>query len=221
MKTAIKTLTLGLSAAALSIGGIAYAQPPGPAKPFMDANKDGLITRDEAQKAAEGMFTRLDFNKDGKIDQADRDARHAQRRGAMFAKIDTNGDGSISKDEFMAAKAPGPRGPGMKGPGMTGQGMTAQGMTGPGMANPGKKMSRWGGKGKRGHHGRHGHGMMMLKMADTNNDGAVSKAEFMTASTKHFDMMDANKDGQVTKEERQTARQNMRAKWQAAQPAKK
>ncbi|MEJ2408011.1 MAG: EF-hand domain-containing protein [Novosphingobium sp.] len=213
MKTAIKTLTLGLSAAALSIGGFAYAQPGPSAKPFMDANKDGVINRAEAQKSAEAMFTRLDVNKDGKIDQADFAARQAQRRSDKFAKIDTNNDGSISKEEFMAAKR---GGPGRKGPNMNGPGMD-----GPDMGNPGMNAPGWSGKGKRGHHGKRGQGMMMLKMADTNNDGAVSKAEFMAAANKHFDMMDADKDGKVTKEERRAAWQSMRAQWQAAKPATK
>ncbi|WP_245656464.1 EF-hand domain-containing protein [Novosphingobium naphthalenivorans] len=250
----MKKITLGLSVAALAVGGIAYAQQNAPAKPFMDANKDGVITRAEAQKAAEEMFTRLDVNKDGKIDQADRDAQQTTRRAEMFAKLDTNNDGMISKQEFMAAKAPqgpGPRGPGapdgdgppppppgMDGPGMPdGAGMPdgngppppPQGMNGPGKGGgPGMEGCPPGGPGRDGpgKHGRNamrgpGHGMNLLKMADTNNDGAVTKAEFMAAATKHFDEMDANKDGKVTKEERQAARQTMRAQWQAAQPAKK
>ena len=52
--------------------------------------------------------------------------------------------------------------------------------------------------------------MMMMKMADTNKDGAVSKDEFLSAHGKHFDMLDVNHDGQVTKAERQAARAKMR-----------
>ena len=48
---------------------------------------------------------------------------------------------------------------------------------------------------------------MMLKMADTNNDGAISQAEFTAAALKHFDQMDANHDGKVTQDERQAARE--------------
>ncbi|MCJ2178639.1 EF-hand domain-containing protein [Novosphingobium album (ex Hu et al. 2023)] len=242
MKTAMKKITLGLSVAALAVGGIAYAQQTPPAKPFMDADKDGVITRAEAQKAAEDMFVKLDVNKDGKIDQADRDARHAEHRAEMFAMIDANKDGSISRQEFMDAKpphGPGDRGPGapdgngppppppgMDGDSMGGPGMGGPGMGGPGMGGPGMDGHHRGGPGRDGHgmHGRggmRGHGMMMLKMADTNNDGAVSKAEFMAAATKHFGDMDANNDGKVTKEERQAARQKMKAQWQADKPAKK
>ncbi len=47
-----------------------------------DANKDGVISRDEFmsghQKMADEMFTKMDANKDGKIDQAERDAMKAK-----------------------------------------------------------------------------------------------------------------------------------------------
>ena len=53
--------------------------------------------------------------------------------------------------------------------------------------------------------------MMMLKMADSNKDGAVSRDEFLAVHAKHFNMMDANHDGQVTQPERKAARQKMHA----------
>lgn len=43
-----------------------------------DANKDGVISKDEFmakhQQRAERMFSKLDANKDGKVDQAEREA---------------------------------------------------------------------------------------------------------------------------------------------------
>ena len=53
-------------------------------------------------------------------------------------------------------------------------------------------------------------GGMMMRMADTNKDGAITRAEFVGASMKHFDMTDANKDGSVTPDERKAAMQKMR-----------
>ncbi|WP_374411434.1 EF-hand domain-containing protein [Novosphingobium colocasiae] len=207
MKTTIAKTLLALSAGTLAIGSIAYAQmPEGHERPKMDANGDGVITRAESQAAAEAMFTRMDVNKDGKLDKADREAHMAEMTTKMFAKLDANGDGSISRTEFMAAGPMdhhgGPDGPPPPGDDMAGM-------------DHGKPGGKHGG----GHHGR-GHrgmgggmGMMMAKMADTNNDGAVSKAEFMAAATKHFDEADANKDGKITKEERQAMHQKMRAAW--------
>lgn len=77
-----------------------------------------------------------------------------------------------------------------------------------------RKANRPEGEGER-KGGRRGGGMMgMARMADTNNDGAISQAEFVAAALKRFDAMDTNKDGTVTPQERQAAREQMKAKWQ-------
>ncbi len=58
------------------------------------------------------------------------------------------------------------------------------------------------GKHKDGEHkGEHKGGM--FKYADTNNDGIVTKEEFLANSEKMFTNMDADKDGKITKEEMQ------------------
>src|SRR3546814_13328405 len=46
------------------------------------------------------MFARLDANKDGKLDAADRAAKRAERQAKRFARLDADGDGSISKAEW-------------------------------------------------------------------------------------------------------------------------
>ena len=143
------------------------------------------VTRAEAQAKAAQMFDRLDANHDGKLDMADRDAHKA----AIFDKIDTNHDGQISKAEFMAFKP------------------MEMGEHGPGRAMGDHEM---------GDH-RIGHGMgggrmamMMLRNADANHDGAVSRDEFIAAALSRFDQADTNHDGKVTPEERKTARAAMR-----------
>lgn len=42
--------------------------------------------------------------------------------------------------------------------------------------------------------------------ADTNGDGALSRAEFVAQAQARFDRLDADRNGQVTREERRTAR---------------
>lgn len=238
MITNFKKLTLGISAAALTIGGVACAQapanPPKMERPKIDANGDGTVTRAEARAAATAMFAKMDVNKDGKLDKADRELARQQMQDARFARLDTNSDGSISKAEFSAERAPG--GPGPHG-GPDGDGPPpppggprgdGPGMDGPGKDGPGKNGARDG----RGHHdkrgghgfghGGHGGGMMwMAKQADTNNDDAISQAEFMAAAMKRFDAEDTNKDGKVTKEERQASREAKKAEWQAKRADKK
>ena len=224
---------IGLSAAALAIGGIAVAQAPDTPPPpledgfHMDANGDGTVTRAEAQAAAEALFTKLDVNKDGKLDKADREARRAQMREDMFKRLDTNGDGVISKAEFLADRGPEGRGPGGKGPmggpegrpdmppppPEDGPDMAPPPEGGPdAQAAPGKDGPR--GHGPRRHGPRFGGpGSMrgpMSRMGDADKDGAVTKAEFIAAALSRFDAMDANHDGKVTKEERQAARRQMR-----------
>lgn len=203
----IHTIALGLSAVALGIGGVAVAKGEmhrgGGMMKTLDTNADGTITRAEAQAGAAAMFTRMDVNKDGKLDQADREQGRAMMRDEMFRKLDTDSNGSISRAEFDAHH--GPDGHGRDG--------------GP-MGGPGGHREHGGKPG----HARKGGGMMaMAKMADTNNDGAISQAEFAAAAMKHFDMADANHDGKVTASEQQAAHEKMRAqmkaKWQADKPA--
>lgn len=138
------------------------------------------VTLSQMQEKSGAMFDRMDANGDGKIDAADREARQDQR----FAKLDTNGDGSISREEFDAMHAK--RGEGMRGEGRRG-----------------------------GHHGKRG-GMHMGKMADTNGDGVITRAEFDAVAQARFARMDTNGDGTVTVEERKAARDQMREARKAA-----
>lgn len=149
--------------------------------------KGGDQTRAQAAAKADAMFAKMDANGDGKIDQADR----AARKGKMFDRMDADKNGSISKEEFAAAGKH--------------KGAPDGEMRGERRGKHGDRM------GKRGHRGG---GMAMMKMADTNKDGAISKAEFQTAALKRFDAADANKDGTVTTAERKAAHDAMKAKWQ-------
>lgn len=76
----------------------------------LDTNKDGAISKEEAQAAADQRiahtFDKLDANHDGLITQAEVTASHEARRAEMqaqaaerFKQADTNGDGLLSKDE--------------------------------------------------------------------------------------------------------------------------
>lgn len=64
-----------------------------------DADRDGRISAAEWQAS----FAARDLNKDGFIDQADRQLRGQQQRQKWFAAADTDGDGKLSPAELEAA----------------------------------------------------------------------------------------------------------------------
>jgi hypothetical protein len=63
-----------------------------------DANKDGTVSHDEFnsqhKKMADEMFTKMDTNKDGKIDQAERDGMK-DKMGKKCNLKDRKMDGSV------------------------------------------------------------------------------------------------------------------------------
>ncbi len=190
MRTISRILLGTAAAASVATAGIAYAAPgqDGMAKARPD------ITRAQAQEQAGKMFDRMDANKDGKLDAADREARQKAR----FDRLDTNKDGSISREEFAAR------------PDRTRAAPDGQKVDG----------KRFGGR----HHGgwqRGGHGGMgMMKQGA----GPITKADFVAAHLARFDAADTDRNGVLTAQERQAQREKMRAEWQAkraAQPQQK
>jgi Ca2+-binding EF-hand superfamily protein len=71
-----------------------------------DTNKDGVVTRDEVAAQADQRFARLDWNKDGTVDQADRDALrkesvdYAVKR--MAHRMGAGPDGKVTREQFLA-----------------------------------------------------------------------------------------------------------------------
>lgn len=179
-----KVTLLTLGAALIAVPAIAAQGGP--------ADGKATLTRDQAQTHATEMFAKLDANKDGKLDAADRAVRRAEMQAKRFEALDTDKNGSISRAEWdqRAADRSAKRGEGRGGP--------HHGMRGPGMRG-GHHMGGWGGR--------------MTKPGG--GDKAATQAEFVAAALARFDRLDANKDGQVTAEERQAARATQRAEWKA------
>ena len=191
------TVALGsLLVGGVAVSHLALAQdgphggPRGGMLMMADANKDGTVTRAELTAALEARFARLDVNKDGKIDQQDRDLMRQQRLDARFAEMDSDKNGQISKAEFVAAhQARSDRHDQDGKPGDAGG-------------------HGWGGR----HHG-YGPGMMPGAADGANRDGPVTLEQFMARPLALFDKADTNKDGKVTADEMKAARQALRDGW--------
>jgi len=116
-------LTLAYSAASLAedmasfaTGGYARGLRSEKLMHKMDTNNDGMVSKDEWLAYQEKVFAMLDKNKTGKLDAktfidpsggdlvsfATGGYARGLRTREMMHKIDTDGDGSISHDEFIA-----------------------------------------------------------------------------------------------------------------------
>jgi hypothetical protein len=90
---------------------------------------------------------------------------------AALKKLDEDGDGQLTREEYMGR---GPAGPGRGGPGRGGPG----GRAGAGGAGVQQFIAR-------------------LKEADANGDGKISKEEAPDRLKQAFDRIDTNSDGQL------------------------
>ncbi|MEP7350065.1 MAG: EF-hand domain-containing protein [Sphingorhabdus sp.] len=176
----------GVSALLLTSAAI-YAAPDAlKTKADIDADGNGAISKTEAMAAADSHFAKMDANGDGTLNQTDR----AEMIKKHFAEMDADKNGSINEAEFVASHQARADKHGDK---MGGDRMGRDKHDG---------AHRMGGGGKGGMH--------MMKMADANNDQAVSKAEFRAAAEARFAKADTNKDGSISAAEHKAQRETMR-----------
>lgn len=196
-----------LSGPMLATTALAATQPAAPtATPAAPAAPEGL-TREDARKHAIEIFDRLDFNHDGIVNEADGKARRDAWLGKMFDRMDTNHDGQVSKAEFLAAHD-GPHRP---------EAMHRDADKGPDHRGPDQGPGRGPGADRGPRHDGPEHDraerMMfsprvfaILRQADPQHTGNVTRDAFIAAELKRFDEADANHDGIVTREEMREAR---------------
>lgn len=181
---------------------------------------DRVMTRDDVVKHVREMFERLDTNHDGFITKDEVEAFHRKiasaqdkgtemrkhlsehhmpmrDRGAMFDRLDTNHDGVISREEFMAGQ------PSAREERVIFMMRDAHAKNGTGQPEP-HELPMHGAAMGMGFAGR------LFEIADANHDGRVSLKEAEDAALARFDRMDLNHDGKVTPEERQQARALMK-----------
>ena len=193
--------------------------PVAPAAPTAHPMADKVMTRSEVVAMVREHFGRMDADRDGAITTAEVTEGHAKmaeqmklkhpggawqgekRRGmaghdgpmhdpnAVFDRLDSNKDGSISRDEFARAHE---------------QRIEKR------VEIREKRKEARNEKGDRREFRRHRLGGLgggrMIVMADTNHDGKITLPEAEALALQHFDQMDSNHDGQVTPDERRAGR---------------
>jgi hypothetical protein len=170
-----------LGAGLLALGGSALAQSPvGPDRMMPPENRSDLKTQ------LEKHFDTVDANHDGALSVEERKAGHARMRDEMrervFARLDTDRNGSISKSEFEARPPRDHQGGAVRGPGMRHGGM----------------------------HGHMGGAMVMHRELAAYKDKPIPKTTFVNAGLGLFDRVDINHDGKISPAERDAARKAMR-----------
>lgn len=80
-----------------SVVGIAAAQGN-------DHDGDRAAMKEKWKEKKAEMLLSYDFNKNGVLDDNEKEAMFAERSAKLFEKLDTNGDGMLSPAEFSAGK---------------------------------------------------------------------------------------------------------------------
>lgn len=91
MLTKLKVALITTACLVGGIAGVAAAEGRG----------GGFEKRAERHAA---MLEKYDLNKDGTLDAAEKQAMRDDHAAKAFARLDKNGDGSLSLDEFKAAQ---------------------------------------------------------------------------------------------------------------------
>jgi Ca2+-binding EF-hand superfamily protein len=155
-----------------------------------DADRDGVLTHDEIRARVEDRRADRGEGRGQRAEhRGDRDERRAERgerQAELFARLDTDRDGSISRAEFEAR----PR------------------------LSPEERAERRAERGEhRSMRGmRHGGGLFAgvfgrrFAAADVDGDGRLTQAEARRSALALFDGVDTDRDGTISAEERRAAR---------------
>jgi Ca2+-binding EF-hand superfamily protein len=147
----------------------------------IDSNKDGQITREEAQAAGGRFFDQLDANKDGELtlQEAEAGARaiRDEELQARFKALDANADKRLSLAESKLPPRFFDQVDGNKDHAISPEEFQVIADT------------------------RTEKHDVQFKQADENHDGKITRNEAVDAAQQRFARVDANQDGVITREE--------------------
>ena len=144
------------------------------------------ISRAAYLERAGQMFDRMDINHDGRLSPEDR----AAMADARFSRMDTDGNGAISRTEWNAGADMNQRRETRRGGAAAANNATQ---------NPLPPIGP-----------RAGMGMRMMRGADANNDGVITREEFLAAAAQRFDRLDTDHNGTLTGAEKMADRGDRR-----------
>ena len=155
---------------------------------YFDTNKDGVVTLDEFEAAMQARFDQMDSDHNGVVSSQEfRDyikQRRLEHKQERLKSMDTNGDGQVSKDEYLAYQA-----------------RKAEARFARLDANHDGLLSA-DELDKRGSHRHHHYGSKgLFHKLDSNGDGVITLDESRAAWSKWFTRLDANGDKVVTMDE--------------------
>jgi hypothetical protein len=90
-------LSVAIAVCVVALKGVAMAQAVGIRE--LDQNGDGTITKAEAQPALEEQFQRMDADHNGVLSKDE----FVNARMAVIERLDTDGDGQITRSELRSA----------------------------------------------------------------------------------------------------------------------
>lgn len=203
-----KRIIFGMLAVA-SITAAAYAAPvvktvaggaDGAGYAKMDSDGDGNVSKSEALAHAEARFAVMDTDGNGQIDASDRQARAKLR----FAEMDVDKNGTVNEAEFItaanakaAARASGraakAKSPNSLRSAYSGSGSGSDAKRNRGRNRDANNVGSWG-------------------KGDTNNDQAISRAEYDAAAGSRFAARDKDGNGALSADEMKSARNGIRAR---------
>lgn len=178
----------------------------------IDANHDGVITREEARAAHAAVFNQIDTNHDGFLTRDEMRTHHRAQMQGMRDKMRTNHsemidkdkDGKISRNEWTSA----PEEMRVQREQMRAQMFDRLDTNRDGFLSDAEM--RAGRPQAQNNAGANGQNRPQRPQnPDTNRDGKISRAEWNAMEMPMFDRGDLNRDGRITREEANQAMHDM------------